>query len=207
MRTRPSISPVFSRGLSAAVCLLAVVAAPALAQDINTARATFAHEVIALAARGDSAALATVLAPRFAADEGARLADAAGMLARLGEQAKGLDIEKIDAMDGNTMVTVRAAGWPRLALVNLGWDGTDAAKLRSVELLKAWDPAADKVAWTPARSTAEMLQRLDRNIGALVRVGFYSGTVLVARGDSVLFARGYGWANLDDSVRNSVQIS
>jgi len=184
---------------------LALVAGPALAQDVNSVRAAFAREVIATAARGDSAALSTILAPRFPGDGAERLGEAAGMLVRLGQQAKGMDVVKIDAMDGNTMVTVRAAGWPRLALVDMGWDRTDPGMLRSVELLKAWDPAADKVAWTPAQSSSEMLQRLDRNIAALARIGSYSGTVLVARGDSVLFARGYGWANLDDSVRNSVQ--
>src|SRR5512142_2591695 len=147
MRTRQTISLMLLRVLGAAMLLTALVAGPAFAQDLNTARAAFAREVIATAARGDSAAISTVLAPRFTADGAARLADATGMLARLGEQAKGLDVLKIDAMDGNTMVTVRAAGWPRLALVDLGWDRTDPAKLRSAELLKAWDPAADRVAW------------------------------------------------------------
>lgn len=205
MRTRQTISLMLLRALCAAMLPIALVAGPALAQDVASARAAFARDVIAAAARGDSLAVSAVLAPRFTSDGAARLAEAAGMLARLGEQAKGLDIVRIDAMDGNTMVTVRAGGWPRLALVDLGWDRNDPAKLHSAELLKAWDPAADRVAWTPAHSTAEMIQRLEQNIGTLVRVGFYSGTVLVARGDSVLFARGYGWANLDDSVRNSVR--
>lgn len=107
------------------------------------------------------------------------------MLARLSAQAKGLEIVKLDSVGNNTMVTVRANAQPRLALVNLGWNRADTDKLRYVELLKAWNPAADTVNWSPAHSTREMLQRIDRNVDALTRMGSYSGTVLIARGDSV----------------------
>ena len=188
---------------SAAAVLAALSPLPARAQDVSAMHATFARELIT-AARSDSAAVAAVLGPLFASADSARLREATGMLVRLPAQAKGLEIVKIDSVGTNTMMTVRAAAWPRLALLNLGWNRTDTGKLRYIELLKAWNPAADTLNWSPAHSTREMLRRIDRNVGALARMGFYSGTVLVARGDSVLLARGYGWANLDDSVRNAV---
>ena len=195
--------PRHARGVAGAALLVALAAFPARAQDVSASRATFARALIAAAAV-DSSVVAAALAPRFPTADSARLTEAIRMLVRLSAQAKGLEIVKLESVGANTLVTVRATAWPRLALVNLGWNRTETDKLRYVELLKAWNPAADTVNWSPVRSTREMLQRIDRNVAALARIGFYSGTVLVARGDSVLFARGYGWANLDDSVRNAV---
>jgi D-alanyl-D-alanine carboxypeptidase len=187
-----------------AILLAPFAAAPVQGQDINASRATFARRLVEVANGGDTSTVDALISSRFPVSDSARRMEATRMLTRLATQAKGLAIVKIDSVGANTMVTVRAAAWPRLALVNLGWNRTDTDKLRYVELLKAWNPAADTVDWRPARSTREMLQRIDRNVESLARMGFYSGTVLVARGDSVLLARGYGWANLYDSVRNAV---
>jgi CubicO group peptidase (beta-lactamase class C family) len=187
-----------------AALLAALAARSVTAQDLSAAHATFARGLIDAANGRDTSAIAALLSPRFPVADSARRAEAVRMLAGLAAQAKGLEIVKLDSVGNNTMVTVRAKAQPRLALVNLGWNRTDTDKLRYVELLKAWNPAADSVDWSPARSTREMLRRIDRNVDVLTRMGFYSGTVLIARGDSVLFARGYGWANLDDSVRNAV---
>lgn len=191
--------------LRLSLAVLALAAAPLAAQPVAASRAAFARELVAATSRRDTAAVSALLAPRFPSDTSPALRQARRLLERLGAQAGGLEIVKLDSVGANTMVTVRAARAPRHALVNLGWHREEPGRLCYVELLKAWDPAAERVAWTPVRSTRALVATIDRNVTELARIGAYSGTVLVAHRDSVVLARGYGWANLDDSVRNTAR--
>ena len=63
-------------------------------------------------------------------------------------------------------------------------------------------------AGTPAPLTgpdAAVSQKLDNYMTALAGAGRFSGTVLVARGDTVLLSKGYGMANEEFSVPNTPQ--
>jgi len=66
--------------------------------------------------------------------------------------------------------------------------------------------AADSIAWprrAPATDAA-LGALLDRNVGRLAAIGAFSGTVLVARGERVVYARGFGLAERDHAVPNGV---
>jgi CubicO group peptidase (beta-lactamase class C family) len=53
-----------------------------------------------------------------------------------------------------------------------------------------------------AATDAERARELGRFVDRLAAADAFSGVVLLARGDSVLFARGYGWADRARRVRN-----
>lgn len=127
------------------------------------------------------------------------------LFARIHEQSGGVEIARIEPAGRSTFVTLRSRRHPRLVLVNLGWDRADTTKLRVIEVLKAWHPGSDSLEWLgSARTEAELSARADRILGQLADMGEFSGSVLVAAGDRMLLEQAYGWANLDDSVRNAI---
>ncbi len=61
---------------------------------------------------------------------------------------------------------------------------------------------------TPAPLTgpdAAVFRNIDAHMTALAGAGRFSGTVLVARGDTVLLSKGYGMANEEFSIPNTPQ--
>jgi CubicO group peptidase (beta-lactamase class C family) len=184
----------------------ALPAAPA-APGVSAATAAAARAFVAGVGSADSAARARALAahltPAALAERGD---DLARLFARVHAQGGPLAVVRLEPAGRNTFVTVRSARRPRLLLLDLAWDEADPTRLRHVDLLKAWDPAADAVAWprrAPA-SDAALGALLDRNVGRLAAIGAFSGTVLVARGERVVYARGFGIADRDHAAPNGV---
>jgi CubicO group peptidase (beta-lactamase class C family) len=174
---------------------------------VGAGRDATARAFVAGAASGDSAerarALAAHLTPSALAEHGT---ETARLFRRVHEQGGPLTVVRVEPAGRNTFVTARSARRPRLLLLDLAWDRADSTRLRHVELLKAWDPAADRVAWperAPATDAA-LGALLDRNVGRLAAMGAFSGTVLVARGERVVYARGFGLAERDHGVPNGV---
>jgi CubicO group peptidase (beta-lactamase class C family) len=50
-----------------------------------------------------------------------------------------------------------------------------------------------------------VVSRADKYLDALVRLGHFSGSVLLARDGRVLMSRGYGIANLEDGAPNTTR--
>jgi CubicO group peptidase (beta-lactamase class C family) len=64
--------------------------------------------------------------------------------------------------------------------------------------------AASLLAAPTPRVEGALARRIDRHLSRLVPFGF-AGTVLMARGDTVLLHRAYGWADLADGVPETVE--
>lgn len=219
---RPRRVPPATRSLTALTALAALStalgAAPLRAQGAPAARVrrvvgpgiaphalAFARELAAAIAAADPSARAALVGRWFPDSATVRRAQARHLLDRLHEQGGGAELVKIEPVGRSTFVTLRAVRQPRLVLLAASWLRTDSTKLGNLEPLKAWHPAADSVAWPEGPlDRAALVATLERNVSQLARIGAYSGTVLVADGDSVIFERGYGWANLDDSIPNTV---
>jgi len=224
MPTRPAF-PVASRpaprrprvGLAAALALGCLTGtgraaaaqshAAAAAPGVSAAAAAAARAFVAGVGGADSAARARALAahltPAALAERGD---DIARLFARVHTQGGPLTVVRLEPAGRNTFATVRSGRRPRLLLLDLAWDEADTTRLRHVDLLKAWDPAADSIAWprrAPATDAA-LGALLDRNVGRLAAIGAFSGTVLVARGERVVYARGFGLAERDHAVPNGV---
>jgi D-alanyl-D-alanine carboxypeptidase len=193
---------------------LAAAASPALGQAAALASGgagalsldSAARALVAAVGAPDPAArtrfLATTLAPARLAAEGRELE---ALLQRLHDDGGGLEIVGAAPLGRGIELTVRSRGPARLAALYLSPDRADPSRLGALELLKAWDPAADAVQWPSGRLAGdeEIARVIDRNVSQLAAAGAFSGVVLVARGDRVIFERGYGWADLEDSVANT----
>ena len=92
-----------------------------------------------------------------------------------------------------------------MSLLNVAPDRASPDKLAVIEQLKSWNPKTDSIAWPnrPLNSDRAVVQTIEQNLKVLAEANAFSGVVLIGRGDRVLFDRGYGWANLEDSVANT----
>ena len=131
--------------------------------------------------------------------------DVAELLIDLHDESGGLEILKIEPIGRGRFITVKASGYPRLALINLAPARSQPDKLGVIEVLKSWNPKTDSVVWPnePLATDRAVVATIERNLKTLADAGAFSGVVLVGKKDSILFERGYGWANLEDSVRNT----
>jgi D-alanyl-D-alanine carboxypeptidase len=134
-------------------------------------------------------------------------AEITALLDNLHEESGGLDVVRIESIGRGRFITVKAHGFPRLALLNISPDRNEPGKLGVIEVLKSWNPRTDSVSWPKEKLTGEraVVDVIQRNLKTLSDAGAFSGVVLVGKGDRILLERAYGWANLEDSVRNSAE--
>ena len=95
---------------------------------------------------------------------------------------------------------------PRVVTVDLATDRTEPTRLGDIDVLESHAAVLDSITW-PARrpaTDADAVATIERTVERLTRGGGFSGTVYVTRGDSVLLARGYGFANREDSIPNGL---
>ncbi|MFL5586001.1 MAG: serine hydrolase domain-containing protein [Gemmatimonadaceae bacterium] len=174
------------------------VAAPSLdsvARELVTAINSIAAEA------GESFIAQRLASSVSTGDRGAILA----LLDALHEESGGLEVLRIEAIGSGRFITARARAFPRLVLLNIAPDRHHPDKLAVVEVLKSWNPKTDSIGWPDKRLANDraVVDVISRNVETLSAAGAFSGAVLVGRGDSIVFERGYGWANLEDSVRNT----
>jgi CubicO group peptidase (beta-lactamase class C family) len=127
------------------------------------------------------------------------------LLEDLQNESGGVQIVRIEAIGRGRFITVRSNRYPRLSLLNVAPDGAHPDKLGVIEQLKSWNPKTDSIVW-PNRALngdSSVVRTIEQNLKTLAEVNAFSGVVLIGKGDRVLFERGYGWANLEDSVPNT----
>jgi CubicO group peptidase (beta-lactamase class C family) len=129
------------------------------------------------------------------------------LLDDLHDESGGLDIVRLEAIGRGRFITVRAHAYPRLALLNISPDRSEPSRLGVIELLKSWNPKTDSIAWPKQKLNDDraVIDTIDRNLRTLSDADAFSGVVLIGKGDRVLLERAYGWANLEDSVRNTAE--
>jgi CubicO group peptidase (beta-lactamase class C family) len=198
---------LFSPG--AVACLCFVVLAP-LANAQSTPSPgldTVSHALVAAINSTDAQVRSDFIARNLAGSVSAQgRAEIAALLEDLHDESGGLQIIRIEAIGRGRFITVRSNRYPRLSLLNIAPDRAQPDKLGVIEQLKSWNPKTDSIAWPnrPLNGDRPVVLTIEQNLKKLVEANAFSGVVLVGKGDRVLFERGYGWANLEDSVPNTV---
>jgi D-alanyl-D-alanine carboxypeptidase len=166
---------------------------------------SLAREAFAIVQSGDAARRGAWIAATLSAK--ARASDSASsdrLLARLHETGAPFQLGPITSGGRHRLVSLVSPRTGRVAVLDLVMDRADPSRLGPVDVLEAHAAVKDSIVWptTRPRSDAAAMEVIRRNLARLERGGALTGTVYVARGDSVLLARGYGLANREDSVPN-----
>ena len=167
-----------------------------------------AREAFEIVQSGDATRRGAWLAANLSVK--ARASDSASsdrLLARLHQTGAPFQLGRITSGGRHRLVSLVSPRTGRVAVLDLAADRAEPARLGPVEVLEAHAAVKDSMEWPSVRpqSDAAALQVIERNLARLERGGAFTGTVYVARGDSVLMARGYGLANREDSVRNGAR--
>ena len=165
-------------------------------------------ELVALLQGGDPAARGSFLA-RTLTDR-ARAADSTRidrLLARLHEQGAPYEVLPPDRGGRHVFARLRSARAGCVVTLQVSADRADPTRLDNVDVLKSQAAVVDSIAWPAGRlgGEKEVVAVIERNLDRLAAAGVLSGTVYVARGDSVLFARGYGLADRENGIPNTLR--
>jgi CubicO group peptidase (beta-lactamase class C family) len=181
------------------VCVVIGVATAARAQPAPPSEAVTAATRLLSAINGDAAARSAFAADAYSARalEAEPAPARAAFLERLSSDSGGLELVSLKATGARMAEAVVATRNGRFARFVLFTSRDEPGKVSTLFVLPARDPKkADAEAW-PAKAiprdavAKEIAWRLDR----LARDDVFSGVVLVADGDRVLFRRAYGLAD------------
>jgi CubicO group peptidase (beta-lactamase class C family) len=153
------------------------------------------------AARG--AFLSRMLSSRALSHDSTRISTLLGQLHEAGAPYVLVDS---GAFGRHRFARLRSSRVPRVVTLDLATDRAEPTRLGDIDVLESHAAVLDSIVWPSSRPAkdADAIAAIDRTVQRLTRGGGFSGTVYVTRGDSVLFARGYGFANLEDSIPNGV---
>ncbi|HEX5970397.1 MAG TPA: serine hydrolase domain-containing protein [Gemmatimonadaceae bacterium] len=186
---------------SAAVAAVAPASAPvALSAALSRELASLVNDSSA-ARRG--AFLSRMLSSRALSHDSTRI-DA--LLTQLHDAGAPYVLVDSGAVGRHRFAKLQSRRAPRVVTVDLATDRAEPTRLGDIDVLESHAAVLDSIAWPATRPVkdADAIANIDRTVQRLARGGGFSGTVYVTRGDSVLLARGYGFANLEDSIPNGV---
>jgi len=190
----------------AALCVAAVPSARATAQATPFSTAQDAAKALLAAVNGshaDRASLASAFSAKALQNESADVRIKA--LERLAADSGGLNVVSV-APQGDRMVEaiVKARRGGKFGKLVLFTSRAEPGKISDVFLLTARDPAKIKAeAWPSGHlSTTQIAAEIARRTEALAAEDNFSGVVLVAKDDNVVFERAYGLADQDWRVPN-----
>lgn len=128
------------------------------------------------------------------------------LLARLHDAGAPYTLIDSGGMGRHRLARLRSARVPRVVTIDLAGDRNQPGMLDDIDVLESHAAVLDSITWSTTRpaSDADAIATIERTVERLTRGGGFSGTVYIARGDSVLLARGYGFANREDSIPNEV---
>ena len=190
---------------AAAFVAASVLVAPALAAQRLPPSDSLAREVVAVLQDGDAARRGAWLSRVTAAS--AHASDTAAsdrLLAQLYAAGAPFRLVKIDVGGPHRLVRLLSPRTGRVVTLDLVSDRAEPAKLGPIDVLESHAAVKDSLVWPSTRPRGDVaaMSIVTANLARLARAGALSGTVYVARGDTVLLARGYGFANREDSVAN-----
>ena len=189
----------------ALAAVVALAPAPAAAQATNPSPAppdSVVRQVIAAVQSGDprvrGAFLSRALSPRARAADSARIDR---LLAHM--HGVGAPFHEIKREVGGRHVFL-SLGSPRAGralTMQISTERGAAAGLGTIGVLESHAAVLDTLQWPPGADPAAVIRD---NLARLASRDAFTGVVYVLRGDSVLFARGYGLANREDSIANTL---
>ena len=210
--------PIRRRPLGRAALLAAfLIPAAAHAQAVQSAAPTAAVQFPATSVGRLGAELLEVINAADPARTDAFIRDrlrpdtAAGALeerrqyfATVRRQSGGMEAVEVSPAAGGVelsfLARARSGRWAR---VYMGLDPRDSTRLEGWIVFRAPDPNEPPRRWREGRlSEAEITAEIDAQVSALARADRFSGVVLVARGDRVLFHQAYGMAEKAFGVPN-----
>lgn len=134
--------------------------------------------------------------------------DWTSLLAKLSERSGGVEVTNVAPEDSLVLsIEVRTnAGGNRARFVVIS-SRSEPGKMSDLFVLPALDPAAEADLRFPDRPPApsELAAVIDTQASRRAAMDRFSGTVLVAKGDSVLFAKAYGYAERSWRIPNAVE--
>jgi D-alanyl-D-alanine carboxypeptidase len=156
---------------------------------------------------GDSAARAAFIADHVS--DGALkeipAIDRAAWLARVAQQSGGLEV--LSATGGNPLeIVVKTRRGNHWAMIYVFPDPRQQEQLGDYGAVPRRDPAIDRTDRWPTRrlSEAEVATEIGRRVGGAARRDEFSGVVLVAKGERIIFQRAYGLADRSWRIPNRV---
>jgi CubicO group peptidase (beta-lactamase class C family) len=180
----------------------AAPAAPPVALSVTLSRdvASLVNDT-SVAARG--AFLTRMLSSRALSHDSTRIS---ALFAQLHDGGAPYTLIDSGAFGRHRFAKLQSRRVPRVVTVDLATDRAEPTRLGDIDVLESHAAVLDSIAWPITRPAkdADAIATIDRTVQRLTRGGGFSGTVYVTRGDSVLLARGYGFANLEDSIPNGV---
>lgn len=184
---------------------LAAQAPAAPAQSAPPSDSLFAA-VVHVIEDGDAAAREAFIARSFAAS--ARAHDSANVATLLAKLHEGAPYEMYwrDVAGRNVFAKFRSRKVPRSVMLQVATDRDEPGKLAVIDVMESHASLLDDIEWPATRLTSDaaLVALVRRNLDRLAAAGAFSGTVYIARHDSVLLARGWGLADREDSVPNGV---
>ncbi len=96
-----------------------------------------------------------------------------------------------------TIIRSEKEGWLEF---EFGFDGSTKRAITWISVQETDDP--DQPAVAPAASVGDLLTHMASYVDSLTALDRFSGVVLIARGDSVLFLKAYGFADRERKVPN-----
>lgn len=130
-----------------------------------------------------------------------------GLLQKLSDQSKGMEpVELINESPNVLAMTVRSREgnhWAKLVLIS---SRRDPDRLSDIFVLPALDPAvARKAAFPESRvNETEAIKIIGERVRFRSSIDSFSGVVLVAKGDRVIFNKAYGMAEQAFGIGNNV---
>lgn len=164
--------------------------------------------VVSLLQTGDASRRGVFLSR--ALTPGARAADSARidrLLARLHQQGAPYEVVEVGRFGRHVMAKLRSPRARRVLSLDIATDRNDPSGLGDIGVLESHAAVLDSIQWPTGRlnGSGEVALVIRRNLTRLADAGAFSGTVYVANGDSVILAEGYGLANREDSIPNTVR--
>jgi len=150
-----------------------------------------------------AAFLARTLSSRVTSRDSARISR---LLTQLHDAGAPFTLVDSNAFGRHRFARLVSRRVPRVVTIDLATDRNEPGRLGDIDVLESHAAVLDSIVWPTSRPSddATAIATIERMVERLTRGGGFSGTVYVTRGDSVLLARGYGFANREDSIPNGL---
>jgi len=128
-------------------------------------------------------------------------------LASMHDEGAPFVVSGVDRSGRHALIKLTSARAHRAVTLMISTDRANPPALGNVDILSANDAVLDSLVWPERRSRkdADVVRIVNANLERLAKSDALSGVVYIAAHDSVVYARGFGLADREDSVANTVR--